>query len=93
MFEDLHGRARVETRVCFPVDRALVDLLALAGAVGLDLGLVDPVQFLVAYNQSIILHYCGIPANNFAEYPISGTSLLKTTIFTFLINLPSVQSH
>ena len=44
--DDLHGGLGVEAGVGLPVDRALVDLLGLAGAVALDLGLVDPVQVL-----------------------------------------------
>ncbi len=48
--DDLDGGGGIEARVRFPVDRALVDLLRLARAVRLDLGLVDPVQVLPKIN-------------------------------------------
>ncbi len=44
--DNLDGGGGIEARVRFPVDGALVDLLRLARAVRLDLGLVDPVQVL-----------------------------------------------
>ena len=46
MLEDLHHGLGVELGVAAPVDRPLVDLLRLAGAVALDLHLVDGVQLL-----------------------------------------------